>query len=212
MKSILLRGLATVWMVLAATVTLAESADPAEALTDVLSAINSYQASFLQETTDADGRALQKSTGRMFAERPGRFRWEADAPFEQVMVSNGDQLMIHDVDLEQAVLRRLNRQLVNTPALLLSGDVAGISHAFRITQGVGTADESSFELRPRDPDSLFEAMRVQFRAGALQSMVLQDGLGQQTLITFQEIQLNEPLPGGLFSFDVPEGTDLIVEQ
>ncbi len=186
--------------------------DPAQALSNVLQQTSSYRASFVQETTDADGRAMQKSTGRMYAERPGKFRWEADAPFEQIMVSNGDQLMIHDIDLEQAVVRRLNRQLVNTPALLLSGDVSGISHAFSISQGIGKPGESAFELRPRDPDSLFEAMRVRFRDGALQSMTLQDGLGQQTRITFQQIVLNGEIADDLFSFDVPDGTDLIVEQ
>ncbi len=190
----------------------AEPADPAGLLTAVLNGVESYSADFTQETSDADGRSLQKSTGRRFAERPGKFRWEADLPFEQIMISNGELLMIHDVDLDQAVQRRLDRQLVNTPALLLSGDVRGIANAFTITSGVGRAGEASFELRPRDPQSMFEAMRVLFRDGALVAMVLSDSLGQQTRIEFQNVALNQGVDDQLFAFDVPPGTDFIVEQ
>lgn len=184
-------------------------ADAAADLTRVLSGISTMQADFAQLTADAKGRSQPVQYGKMSVKRPGLFRWEVQKPSPQMVLTSGKYLWIYDPDLMQATKQKLDEQVGNTPALLLSGDPRKLAEAFVISQESGGASEQVFLLKPLGKEALFEALRVRFKGSELQRMELTDTLGQKTDIRFSNVQVNPALPASQFEFTPPKGVDVI---
>ena len=177
-------------------------------LTELLNQAQTLTGRFSQLTLDASGANLQESTGEMALKRPGQFRWQTDAPMEQLLVSDGKQVWLYDPDLEQVTIQALDQRLTHTPALLLSGDVSKISENFEIShqESSGVVD---FVLKPKARDTLFDNLRLSFRNGVINDMQLIDSVGQRTNILFAGVKMNAPLSASLFRFVPPAGTDII---
>lgn len=190
----------------------AHAADDAAArLNKVLLGLSSMQADFSQQTTDGKGRILQIQSGRMSVKRPGLFRWETLKPSTQLVTANGSVLWIYDPELLQATKQKLDDQVGNTPALLLSGDPSKLNESFVISEEKGSKNEKIFLLKPRAKDALFNHLRVRFKGNQIQQMALADSLGQNTDIRFLNVKVNPSLPGSLFEFTPPKGVDVIDE-
>ncbi|MGH8492119.1 MAG: outer membrane lipoprotein chaperone LolA [Moraxellaceae bacterium] len=181
----------------------------AAALTKVLSGINSMQADFAQQTSDAKGRPQPVQSGRLAVKRPGQFRWEVQKPSAQMVLTSGKVMWIYDPELMQATKQKLDEQVGNTPALLLSGDPRKLNEAFVIAQEAGSAGEQAFLLKPHGKEALFDSLRVRFKGNQLVQMVLVDALGQKTDIRFSNVQVNPALAAAQFEFTPPKGVDVI---
>ncbi|MCL4164287.1 UNVERIFIED_CONTAM: hypothetical protein GTU68_024141 [Idotea baltica] len=167
-------------------------------------------AHFSQNTFDATGSSLQKTTGEISVKRPGLFRWHTDEPQEQLLISNGKKIWLYDPDLEQVTIQKLDQRLSHTPALLLSGDISKISKNFTITQDkAGQVD--IFSLRPHSKDGLFDVLRLSFQGNKIQEMKLIDSTGQVTQILFNQLKTNIAIDSKAFTFKIPAGTDVIKE-
>ena len=187
-------------------------ADAASArLSDLLGKAETLSGRFSQLTLDASGTHLQEATGQMELKRPGLFRWHTDAPLEQLLVSNGQQVWLYDPDLEQVTIQQLDQRLTHTPALLLSGDVSKIRESFTISHQEG-GSVVDFILKPKAKDTLFDTLRLSFRNGVINDMQLIDSIGQRTNILFLGVKMNQPLDDAQFDFQVPAGADVIEEQ
>lgn len=179
-------------------------------LSELLGKAQTLTGRFTQLSLDSSGARLQESSGEMDLKRPSQFRWHTDKPMEQLLVSNGEKIWLYDPDLEQVTIRKLDKRLTNTPALLLSGSLSNISENFEVShREVG--EVADFVLKPKTKDSLFGTLRLSFRDGVINDMQLIDNVGQRTNIKFSGVKLNQPLPANLFVFEIPPGTDVIAE-
>src|SRR5690606_26842795 len=79
------------------------------------------RAEFLQTVLDKSGNAIQRGGGTMQFERPGKFRWSYEKPYEQLIVGDGTRIWFYDRDLEQVTVRALDAALGSSPAALLAG-------------------------------------------------------------------------------------------
>ncbi|MDO9623052.1 MAG: outer membrane lipoprotein chaperone LolA [Pseudomonas sp.] len=182
----------------------------AQRLTVLLSQAQTISARFSQLTLDGSGTQLQETAGQLVLKRPGLFRWHTDAPMEQLLVSNGEKVWLYDPDLEQVTIQTLDKRLTHTPALLLSGDVSDIRENFSISHQEG-GNVVDFILKPKSKDTLFDSLRLSFRSGVLNDMQLIDSIGQRTNILFLSVKMNEAVDDASFSFEIPEGADVIQE-
>ncbi len=115
-----------------------------------------------RQVVAAKGRQeTRESTGTFSFQRPGKFRWTYETPYEQLIVGDGDRLWIYDRDLNQVIVRKLDRALGSTPAALLAGDSA-LEANFDLTDA-GSRDGVDFvEAKPRTADTGFERVRIGF--------------------------------------------------
>lgn len=177
-------------------------------LTQLLEPVRTYSASFEQQILDGSGQRLQEAEGQMWLSRPGKFRWEVEAPYAQVVVSDGDEVYLHDPDLEQVTIQALDTRVTHTPALLLSGSAADLTEAYAVSRRQQGAAET-FTLTPRTADTLFEELALTFYSERLGVLQMADSTGQRTAIYFNDVQLNPGIPAERFTFAIPEGTDVI---
>ncbi len=182
-------------------------ADALETLSQSLANISSYRAGFQQHIYDQDGDLVQQSEGTLMAARPGKLRWESQAPFAQLIVVDGSQIWRYEEDLQQVVVSRYSDDLGSTPALLLSGDIDSIGARYEVAKV-----DDQFELLPRNEQSLFRKMRVKITDGKITRLLLEDTLGQTTSLTFSAIELNPKIAPERFEFVVPEGVDVLRDE
>ncbi|MBS1146783.1 MAG: outer rane lipoprotein carrier protein LolA, partial [Proteobacteria bacterium] len=69
------------------------------------------------------GRVTQQASGKMMFARPGKFRWDYVAPYEQVIVSDGVKLWLYDADLDQVTVKSLGDVMAGTIRMGFKGDV-----------------------------------------------------------------------------------------
>lgn len=184
------------------------SATPATDVEKYLAGLATWSADFTQTIDDGHGKVLRSAAGKLYLERPGKFRWDYVEPSEQLVLADGKQIWFYDKDLEQANVRDMDSTLASTPASLLSGG-GSVSTQFDITSLPAAGGLQWFQLIPKRADTDFQVVRIGFDKGELASMFLADKLGQVTQLTFTHPTRNAKLPADLFSFTPPPGVDVI---
>lgn len=190
----------------------AAAAAQASAAADVekyMNGLASWAADFQQTIDDGHGNVLRSAAGRLFLQRPGKFRWDYSQPSEQLILADGRQIWFYDKDLSQANVRDMDTSLASTPASLLSGS-ASVSTQFNVTALPPDNGLTWFQLVPRHADTDFQLVRIGFdKGGELRSMFLADKLNQITQLSFSNSKRNLTLAPDLFTFVPPPGVDVI---
>ena len=187
-------------------------ASPASDVEKYLNGLASWTADFEQTIDDGRGNVLRSAAGRLYLQRPGKFRWDYSQPSEQLVLADGKQIWFYDKDLAQANVRDMDTSLASTPASLLSGN-ASISTQFTVAALPGSVGLQWFQLIPKHADTDFQLVRIGFtKNGELASMFLADKLNQITQLTFSNSKRNEKFAPDLFSFVPPPGVDVIGRQ
>jgi outer membrane lipoprotein carrier protein len=179
-----------------------------DSLKNFLHNSHTVKSRFTQTVVDRNGKTIQAASGVMQFSRPGKFRWEYEKPYPQLIVGDGAKVWLYDADLNQVTVRKLDQALGNTPAALLAGNNA-IEQNFTLTDaGKGNGLEW-VEATPKAREGSFERIRLAFRGQTLELMELRDHFGQTTLIRFAGLELNPRLAHQLFTFTPPQGTDVV---
>ncbi len=172
--------------------------------------VNSYSASFEQKVVDENLRLLEASEGEFFIERPGKFHWHYTSPSEQLIVGDGKQVWIYDIELEQITHRQSDAAVSQTPAMLLSG-VGDLGDNF-ILEDAGLQEGLDWvRMIPRSQDSGFTDVRIAFAGGKLQLLEMKDNFGQTTRMSFSNIEENADISEQKFKFIPPPGVDVFEE-
>ena len=167
------------------------------------------RANFSQTLYDKSARTVQESQGTMQFERPEKFRWTYDKPYEQLIVGDGSKVWFYDRDLNQVTERPFNIAIGSSPAALLAGSSA-IEDNFELVE-LGVQNEMEWlEAIPKSKESAFEFIQIAFSPdGVLKIMALRDSFGQTTILSFSDWDKNPTLPADLFQFIPPGNADVI---
>jgi len=204
------RILVAVWLLAAAVAEAQTGAeDPGERLVNAfVNDVITFEARFEQALIDAEGEVVERSTGTLEIERPGKFRWSYIEPYEQWLVADGLNIWSYDLDLMQVTVKPQADALANTPALLLGGAADALSQ-FRFDGSSVEEGTTWVRMIPIDTSSGFERMELGFEAGTLTRMVFFDHLEQTTLVSLYDVRSNEPIDETRFVFEMPEDADLV---
>lgn len=191
--------------------TAAAHAGAIEKLKTFIAATRGAQANFTQVVLDQNGKKLQSAAGVMQFQRPGKFRWTYQKPYEQIIVGDGAKFWLYDVDLNQVTVKKLDAALGSSPAALLSGSNE-IERGFSL-KDQGTADELDWlSATPKTAESNFSTVRMGFNAQSeLMKMELNDTFGHKTILTFTAMQHNPKIAESQFRFTPPAGADVLGE-
>ena len=175
---------------------------------DFVNDVITLQGRFEQSLIDAGGAIIERTSGTLEIERPGRFNWAYSQPYEQLLVADGLNIWSYDVDLAQVTVKAQAKALANTPALLLGGTEDALSQ-FRFDGSMVEMGTTWVRMVPVDTKSGFERMELGFFEGQLSRMVFFDNLDQKTLVVLYDVTTNEPIDAERFEFRVPDDADLV---
>ncbi|MDP2109350.1 MAG: outer membrane lipoprotein chaperone LolA [Thiobacillus sp.] len=181
-----------------------------ERLKAFIAGAKTAEADFSQTVSDKTGRVTQQASGRMAFARPGKFRWDYTAPYEQVIVGDGVKLWLYDADLEQVTVKSLGDVIAGTPAALLAGDNS-IEKYFTLKNAGEAGGLEWLEATPKNKDTTFERIRMGFKGDVLAQMELDDFFGQRTTLKLSHFVRNPTIAPSRFTFTPPKGADVIDE-
>ena len=179
-----------------------------ERLKAFISGARTAEADFTQTVADKSSRVTQQASGTMMFARPGKFRWDYVAPYEQVIVSDGVKLWLYDADLDQVTVKSLGEVMAGTPAALLAGDNA-IEKYFSLKNAGERGGLEWLEATPKNRDTTFERIRMGFKGDILVQMELFDYFGQRTTLKLTRYSRNPAIAPTRFTFSPPKGADII---
>ncbi len=182
----------------------------AELLERFAAAVEDLEAGFERTVRDSEGELLEDpATGRFLLLRPDRFLWHEEAPFEQLLVADGESLWTYDVELEQVMRDPLER-LAMTPAMLLAGS-GDLNEHYRVERAASADDLRWIALEPLDAaGSDFLTARIAFDERDVPVLLeIVDGLENLTRIAFVDVEVNPGLDSALFEFEPPAGVHVV---
>jgi outer membrane lipoprotein carrier protein len=181
-------------------------ADAVDTLREFNRDVKSGRANFTQTVSSPDGVKKKTSSGSFEFSRPNRFRFAYSKPFEQLIVSDGQKVWLHDVDLNQVSVRLLDQALGSTPAALLAG--GNLERDFELSALPARDGLGWVQAKPRAKDGTVAELRVGFRGKELAALEIVDAFGQRSVLQFSAVQQDVPVPAERFRFVPPAGADV----
>ena len=166
------------------------------------------------EPKDKGLKVVRQTQGHFVFQRPGRFIWDTQKPYEQKLIADGKQVVMWDKDLNQVTFRPAGQALATTPAAILFGEDALDQH-FELVEGDEHLGMKWVNLKPKTASSKgandlpYTKISVGMANGLPKALELIDGLGSVVLVTLDHIQLNIALPANRFTFTPPAGAEVV---
>lgn len=179
----------------------------------------SGRAAFTQVVTspprDGQTARTKTSSGSFEFLRPNRFKFVYQKPFEQSIVSDGQTLWLHDVDLNQVTARKLAQVLNGTPAAVIAAaaDIKALQADFTLVPQPAKDGLAWVQATPKTKDGQVQSITVGFRStdkgNELAVLEILDSFGQRSVMTFTRFEVNPALGAASFQFKPPAGADVI---
>lgn len=183
-------------------------ADAVAALQAFTQKVQSASATFSQTVTSPDGARRKSSSGRFEFQRPNRFRFDYQKPYEQTIVADGQKVWLFDVDLNQVTVRPLAQALGSTPAGVLAG--ASLERDFQLKAEPDQGGLQWVLAMPRQSEgSSIRSMRVGFKGELLAALEIVDAFGQRSRLDFSALEVNPRIAAQRFQFQPPAGADVL---
>jgi outer membrane lipoprotein carrier protein len=191
------------------------SADGLKSLEGFMKGTHTGRAEFTQVVTapPKDGQAARSKTssGTFEFQRPGRFKFVYQKPFEQTIVADGQSLWLYDVDLNQVTQRSQAQALGSTPAALIASaaDLSALRADFNLESAPDQDGLQWVQATPKSKEGQLQSVRVGFAGEQLTALDIVDSFGQRSAIRFKGMQVNPSLPASTFQFKPPAGADVV---
>jgi outer membrane lipoprotein carrier protein len=166
------------------------------------------RAQFTQTVVDRNGRAMKSANGTFELSRPGKFRWNVEKPYRQLVIGDGQRVWVYDEDLNQVIVRNVGDALGGTPAALLSGNQE-VERAFAWSDLPASDGLDWLGATPLAKDAAFTEIRIGFDAKGLAALEIVDAFGQKSLVRFTNVERNPKFAPEHFRFVPPKGADVV---
>ena len=153
-----LRRLAAVAaLTLAPAVALAASAQ--EQLRAFVATVTAATGSFSQYTVNNQGRTQPAQTGVFSFQRPGKFKWAVQRPYEQLVISDGRKVFQFDPDLAGDGAQGGRRDPGTSPAAILFGS-GSLEQSFDVSALPSRDGVDWLRAKPRTADAGFSRVDI----------------------------------------------------
>lgn len=185
-----------------------------------------------QKNSDSNNKKMQ---GKVYLFRPGKFKWQIDKPYTQIIIGNDEKVWLDDPDLQQTTIKKSNNLLEASPMALLAGknnlhndfNIENLSAETEnniknsiknsIKNNTKISNEISnlifLRLTPKKESSFTEIIlglkNNNVNNGEPLLMQLVDNLNQRNQIIFFNSQINSKLQKEMFNFVIPKDRDII---
>jgi outer membrane lipoprotein carrier protein len=179
------------------------------------------QATFLERYSE-NGRLLRSESGTAYFRRPGKMRWEYEAPEKDLFLVDGKTAWFY-VPADHTVTRAPAKQSTDfrTPMALLAGEMKVSRVCARVE--IATAEKPQTQgdtvlycaLRGTEaPDAAGHNQDAVFfevvpASGELVRILIRQSDSIEVEFRFESWQYDPPLPPSMFRFDVPPGVAIV---
>ena len=176
--------------------------------------INSFSGHFVQSSFRNNKEPSRNAKGRVFYKRPGKMRWNYEAPDDQLLVTNGETLWLFDPLLENVTIQKLEKLTDGTALSFLLG-LGDLQTDFKPREIslvlLDSLEDLIVELKPKKTTAnlSFIQLAVDPKTYNLQKIALMDQQGNYRTIKLESMSYNIELGENLFEFNVTQDMEVI---
>jgi outer membrane lipoprotein carrier protein len=191
----------------------------AEALQKKYDSIKDFSADFVHVYQGGVLRKRVSESGRVLIKKPGKMRWDYQAPEQKLFVSDGAKIYSYLPQDKQVIVSTVPRgDDASTPVLFLSGK-GNILRDFNSSSAEPAlmrdlpAGSLGLKLVPKAPQADYDWLVVAIEPGTLRivGLVTTDAQGGQSSFSFTNLKENVGLADKSFEFKMPRGVDVVNE-
>ena len=191
-----------------------------EQLKEFVKTVRSAQGEFVQQQMRSPKanepqdkpKMIRQTSGQFVFQRPGRFVWDTQKPYEQKLIMDGKQLLMWDKDLNQLTIRSANQALAASPAAILFGDVV-LDQQFDLEEAGTKTNLQWVNLKPKaksgQGDLPYTQIAIGMSSGLPRALELTDGFGSMVLVILNSMQINPSVDPIRFQFKPPQGAEVV---
>ena len=174
-----------------------------------------FIADFQQSTTMEMSGRKKVGRGRVTLQKPGRMRWDYLEPDRQVLICDGEKIIMYLEKSHQMIISSAKEYLASDVTYSFFTGNGNILRDFEVQSATDVPEQApglaTIKLIPKTGhphvDHLY--LWVDTSDYLLRAMRIIDHLGSVTDIVFSNLQRNVEIPSDVFTFDPPEGTEII---
>ena len=150
--------------------------------------------------------------GVVQVKKPGKMRWEYQAPEKKLFVSDGRQMYLHEVEPNQVTVFTVPAADQAATAVLFLAGKGNLTRDFTVAYGEGGSDDTYvLRLEPKTPERDYDWLQVTVDRKTMQIRALSaaDSQGGRSTFRFSNIKENVGMADKNFTFKIPRGADVI---
>jgi len=174
--------------------------------------VSGFTADFSQTSSIKAMEITDSASGKAFFKRSGKMRWEYETPDRQVIITDAKTLWVFRPEDNQVMIGKAPSFFKGGKGFSFLSDMKVIRQKFDIVLEKET--EKGFfvlKLLPREKtyDIVEIFLWISRNTFDVVKILTYNSYGDETRIVFNNIQLKEKLDDSLFTFKVPEGTEVL---
>jgi outer membrane lipoprotein carrier protein len=174
-----------------------------------------FSADFFQKSTIKAMDIADMASGKVFIKYPGMMRWEYEKPDKQIIITDADKLWIYRPEDNQVMTGKAPTFFRDGKGASFLSDIRLVRQKFDISLEDGEKTESDMfyylKLVPHERTMDISKIRLLISKNTFNvlQVITQNSYGDETRIDLINSAFGVDLDDSLFSFSIPEGTDVL---
>ena len=173
---------------------------------------NNFKAEFIQESTVKAMAITDFASGKIFVRYPGKMRWEYEKPERQIIITDGFKLWIYRPADNQVMTGSAPTFFSDGKGASFLSDITLVRKKFNISLGE-SKDDFFYELKLKPLEKTLDVTDIRLSVTkntfTVIRVVTYNSYGDKNHIEFLNHEFKADLKDSLFSFEAPEGTDVL---
>jgi outer membrane lipoprotein carrier protein len=179
--------------------------------------VKDFTASFEQAYVGGALKRRSVERGTVAIRKPGRMRWDYEAPERKLFVSDGTRMYFYvPADKQVRVSAMPEAGRVPTPILFLAGrgDLLRDFKVEEVPPPAGATGARALRLRPVRPEPEYDTLTlvVDGTSYAMRQMIVVDAQGGTSTFSFTNLRENVGVADSRFVFTMPKGVDVVTQE
>jgi outer membrane lipoprotein carrier protein len=174
-----------------------------------------FSADFIQKSTIKAMDITDMANGRVYIKYPGMMRWEYEKPESQIIITDAERLWIYRPNDNQVMTGKAPTFFRDGKGASFLSDIRLIRQKFDISIGQGPPEEKDlfYHLRLIPREKTLDISEIRLMVSRQSFNVLQvitlNFYGDETRIDLLNFVFGGNLDDALFSFEIPQGVDVL---
>jgi len=173
---------------------------------------NNFKAEFIQESTVQAMEITDFASGKIFVRYPGKMRWEYEKPERQIIITDGFKLWIYRPADNQVMTGSAPAFFSDGKGASFLSDITLVRKKFNISLGE-SKDDFFYELKLKPLEKTLDVTDIRLSVTkntfTVIRVVTYNSYGDKNHIEFLNHEFKADLKDSLFSFEAPEGADVL---
>lgn len=173
--------------------------------------LSGFRARFDQQSTIKAMDITDSASGTIYVKRPDKMRWEYDAPEQQTVVTDGKTLWIYRQEDHQVMVGKAPEYFGGGRGAVFLSDIETIRSRFTLT--LEAPDGPDYRVKMIPLEKAYDLAQIYLTISADTFDIVEidtyNTYQDRTRITMSHIVFDDTLSDSLFTFVIPEGTDVL---